>query len=113
MEYLIAYGGLCLNHRPLSKARITGEKEGNSPGFSDFLANRFLMPMFPFSVIALRRAAVVQSIASNTGKSSPTISAKPVRIAASQPRILADEQPSLLTRILMMESGSLSRQMKS
>ena len=28
MEYLIAYGGLCLNHRPLSKARIISEKEG-------------------------------------------------------------------------------------
>ena len=26
MEYLIAYGGLCLNHRPLSKARITAKK---------------------------------------------------------------------------------------
>ena len=31
----------------------------------------------------------------------------------SQPWILADEQPSLLTRILMMESSWLSGQMKS
>jgi hypothetical protein len=47
MEYLIAYGGLCLNHRPLSKARITAKKR-ETHWVSDFLANRFLMLTFPF-----------------------------------------------------------------
>ena len=79
------------NHRPLSKARITAKKRETQRGFLIFGQQIFDADV-PISVIALRRAAVAQSIASNTGKSSPTISAKPVRIAASQPWILADEQ---------------------
>jgi hypothetical protein len=48
------------------------------------------------------------------GKSSLTISAKPVGVgAASQPWILAGERSSLLTRIAMTESGSLCVRMKS
>jgi hypothetical protein len=62
MEYLIAHGDLCLNHRPLCKARITAKKR-ETHRLSDFLANKFLMLMFPFLVIALRRAAVAQCIA--------------------------------------------------
>jgi hypothetical protein len=33
MEDLIAYGSLCLNHRPLSKARITAKKRGTHGSF--------------------------------------------------------------------------------
>jgi hypothetical protein len=47
MEYLIAYGGLCLIiARCLRHA--SQRKRGKLTGVSDFLANRFLMPMFPF-----------------------------------------------------------------
>jgi hypothetical protein len=39
MEYLIAYGGLCFNHRPLSKARITA-KNGALTGAERRLVGR-------------------------------------------------------------------------
>jgi hypothetical protein len=47
MEYLIAYGDLCLNHRPLSKARITAKKR-ETHRLSDFFGQQILMLMFPF-----------------------------------------------------------------
>ena len=64
------------NHRPLSKTCITAKNRETYRGFLIFGQQIFDADV-PISVIALRRAAVAQNIASNTGKSSLTISAKP------------------------------------
>ena len=59
------------NHRPLSNARITAKKRETHWGFLIF-GQQFFDADVPISVIAQRRAAVAQNIASNTGKSSLT-----------------------------------------
>jgi hypothetical protein len=101
------------DHRPLSKARLIAKKRETHRGFLVSWPTNFDADV-PISVIALRRVAVAQSIASNTGKSSLTISRKLVGVAAASQRLIqTGERSGLQMRIATTESVSSCTQMKS
>jgi hypothetical protein len=61
-----------------------------------------------------RKSSRESALHEGTGKSSPTISAKPVGVgAAYQPWILAHEQSGLLTHMAATKNHPLCEQMRS